>query len=268
MYLVFNIGGTNTRVGISADGQTLDKSDSFATCANFDHQLTRLKQTTENMREGKKIRVICGGIAGLWYTTRAKIYKSPNLPEWEGLAIKKKIESEFGVRTLLGNDVEMEGLGEAAAGAGRRKQIVVYLGIGTGIGGVKIVDGKVCPRVYGFEPGHQIIDASGEVGYLESFAGGAAMKKMFGKEPWEIEDNQIWEREAQLISIGIHNAIMFWSPEIVILGGSLMQKIDLGLVKKLLSQQLKMLPKMPEIALGELGDKAGLYGALTLLKED
>jgi len=153
-------------------------------------------------------------------------------------------------------------------GAGRRKRIVGYLTIGTGIGGVKIEDGKICSRIYGFEPGHQIIDVNEEVGYLDDFASGSAMRKIYGKPPEEIDDMDIWEKETQMIAVAIHNAVCFWSPEIVIMGGSLMQKIKMSNLRQIIGQQMKRLPKLPEIVQVELKEKAGLYGALAALRSN
>jgi glucokinase len=267
MNLVFNCGGTNTRMGISADGEAIDKYSSFSTQPSFDDQLVKLKEESQKLLVGKKLDKVAGGVAGVWQKDKAKLFTSPNLPDWENVPIRKKLEELFGVRVNLANDAEMEGLGEATMGAGRRKRIMAYLTIGTGIGGVKIEDGKICPRVFGFEPGHQIIDVCGEVGYLEDFAGGAAMKKIYGQPPAKINDVEAWEKETQLIAVGIHNAILFWSPEIVVLGGGLMQKMKLADLKAKLAEQLKMLPKLPEMALAELKEKAGLYGALSTLRK-
>jgi len=267
MYLVFNCGGTNTRIGISSDGQALDKVTDFKTYHKFDRQIARMKEEAIGLTGGQKPEKIGGGIAGVWLTNKSSLFRSPNLPEWEGEEIRKQLEEIWGKPVTLANDAEMEGLGEAMVGAGRRKRIVAYLSIGTGIGGVKIEDGKICPRVYGFEPGYQIVDVNDEIGYLEDFAGGAAIQRIYGKLPEEIDDQEIWDNQTRLIAIGIHNAILFWSPEIVVLGGSLMQKITLVDLKTKLAQQMKQFPKLPVIAAGELKDKAGLYGALEYLKQ-
>jgi predicted NBD/HSP70 family sugar kinase len=179
--------------------------------------------------------------------------------------LSESLKKVTGTKVLLENDAVMGGLGEARVGAGRRTSLVGFLTIGTGIGGCKFVDGEADPRTYGFEPGHMIISNNGEVNYLDEFASGAAMERIFGKKAEEIEDLDAWEKEARLLAIGIHNATVLWSPEMIILGGSLMKKVDLGLVKKYTKEQMTRFPKIPEIVLGELGDRAGLVGALVRL---
>ena len=63
----------------------------------------------------------------------------------------------------LANDSDLDGLGEATVGAGKGFNIVAYITVSTGIGGVRIVGGKIDVSTYGFEPGHQIIDADGSI---------------------------------------------------------------------------------------------------------
>jgi len=266
MILIFNVGGTTTKAALSQDGQTLADVWSFDTPRDFEKWLFVLSEETGKRLKGKAVEKVCGGIAGVWDVKKTKIFKSPNLPDWEGELIKKQIESQFNAKVLLDNDVVMEGLGEARVGAGRRKQIVAFLGIGTGIGGVKLVDGKISPAAYGSEPGHMIIEADGEVGYWENFASGAAMEHMYGKKPEEIDDVQIWDSELKLLAVGIHNVIMMWSPEIIIFGGGVSNKLDFEKLATLVKQEMIMFPKLPEMVVSELGDKSGLYGALEYIK--
>jgi glucokinase len=264
--LIFNTGGTRTKLAISKDGESL--SDISVINTNPDPALwisefaTKVKEITKE----NQIGVVCGGIAGVFDEKKTMLLRSPHLPEWEKGPLKKKLEETFGTQVLLDNDVAMEGLGEAIVGAGRRKRIVGFVAIGTGVGGVKIEEGKICANAYGFEPGHQIIDSDGEVGYFEDFVSGSGMKTAYGIEPDEISDPQIWETETKLVAIGLHNVLVLWSPEVLILGGSVMKSIDLEALKSEIKKQMRIFPTLPEIVRGELGDKAGLYGALEYLK--
>src|SRR4030066_415253 len=52
---------------------------------------------------------------------------------------------------------------EKVKGAGKGFNIVAFLTIGTGVGGARIVGGKPDANVFGFEPGHQIIDLGGNI---------------------------------------------------------------------------------------------------------
>ncbi|HWR57864.1 MAG TPA: hypothetical protein VN328_03155, partial [Thermodesulfovibrionales bacterium] len=62
------------------------------------------------------------------------------------------------------------------------------------------------------------------------------------------------------------NTIVHWSPDIVILGGSVAGKIPLGRVRFHLRRIMKIFPKLPPIEKAVLGDVGGLYGALHFLR--
>lgn len=263
MKLVFNIGGTKTRMGISKTDDSLEKVEIFATEADFSQQVSNMKNIADNWLNKGKWEKIIGGIPGVFNPAKTELSASPNLAKWINISIKKKLEEELKAPVILENDALLEALGEATLGAGRRKQKIAYLTIGTGIGGALIIDGKPVPTSQGFEPGHQIIFADEKIGYWQDLASGSAMKKIYGKDPKDIVQASIWEDETRLLAIGINNLIVLWSPEAVILGGGLMNNINIEKLTGIIREQLTIFPKCPDIIKAELGDKSGLYGALT-----
>ncbi len=266
MKVVFDIGGTKTRVAISPDGVSLGESLTIPTDQNYEVAMRNIEKIIKKLTGKNKISLAGGGIAGVLDKSKSGLLRSPNLSNWEGKPLIKNLQEITGASVYINNDVAMGGLGEATMGAGRRSQIVAYLSVGTGIGGVKVVDGKICPNVWGFEPGHQIIDVNGKVGYWEEFAGGKAMEKIFGKKPEDITDTAVWDQETRLLAVGIHNVILLWSPEILILGGGVMKKINIRKLSEYVALEMEMFPKLPEIVPGQLEEKSGLYGALAYLK--
>jgi glucokinase len=266
MLVVFNVGGTGCRVAGSKDGKSVAKISKETTPKTFPEGLKLLKKMISEAAEGGAVSAVGGGIAGVWDRNKSALLKSPNLPDWENKPIRKKLELEFKVPVVLENDAAMEGLGEACMGAGRKYQIVAYLCVGTGIGGTRIVDGKIDRRTWGFEPGHQIIFHEGRVGYWEDLASGRTIENIYKTKAENLVDPAAWKQELMMLAIGISNAMVFWSPQIIVLGGSVINKIDIEELKVILKQQNLMYPELPKIVKGELGDKAGLYGALELLR--
>jgi glucokinase len=65
------------------------------------------------------------------------------LPGWEGQNPTIDLAAEFGVSVALENDADAAALGEAAWGAGKGKSRLIYVTIGTGIGGGIILDGQL-----------------------------------------------------------------------------------------------------------------------------
>lgn len=265
MYFVSDIGGTKIRTAISWDGAEICEEKIFDTSDNFEVSIAEFEKNVAEYVKKEPIAAAAVGVAGVLDSKKNRLMASPNLMGWEGKPLAEALKKIIGTKVVLENDAVMGGLGEARVGAGRRTSLVGFLTIGTGIGGCKFVDGEPDARAFGFEPGHMIISYNGDVNYLDQFASGAAMERIFGKQAEEIDDPEVWEKEAQLLAIGIHNISVLWSPEMIILGGSLMKKVDIDLVKKFAKQQMTRFPKIPEIVVGELGDKAGLVGALVRL---
>ncbi len=272
MYLVFDIGGTNMRIGVSSDGSTITGSRIVPTPQDFDQGILAFKQTADELSGGEKISGIAGGIAGPLDKDKTGLAKSPHIPRWINKPLKPELESIFGCRVILENDTVMGGIGEAVKGAGVGKKIVAYLAIGTGIGGARIVDQRVDSNSLGFEPGHQIIIPDGNLcncggkGHLESYVGGLYIEKIYHQKAEDIKNPAIWDKIAKHLGLGLNNTIVHWSPDVVVLGGSVMKSLPLDKVAAHLKNELKIFPQVPQIVLATLGHDGGLYGALELLK--
>lgn len=272
MYLVFDIGGTNFRVAVSNDGKTILQSKIVPTPQDFQTGIQVLKQAADELSLDSKIEKIAGGIAGPLDKQKSMLVSSPHIPGWVKKPLKDELEKVFDYPVTLENDADLGGLGEAVYGAGKGKSIVAFITVGTGAGGVRIVEGRVDKNTSGFEPGHQIIFPGGKPcncggkGHLEAYIAGSYLGEAYQKEASGIKDDNIWEKVAKILSIGINNTIVYWSPDIVVLGGSVVKSLSLDKIKTYLKEELKIFPVMPEIALAALGDDAGLYGALELLK--
>lgn len=246
-----------------------------STPKDFNEGIDTLKRIIGNIEkeltaENRAVTAIVGGIAGPLNEDQTMLVKSPNLGGWVGHDIKNTLREAYKVPVVLENDSALVGLGEAHFGAGRGKAIVVYLTISTGVGGVRIVDGKIDREALGFEPGHQIIDPDNSLcptcdgNDLEAYVSGTSIEKRYGKKPYEIRDDAVWDELAKFLAYGINNTIVHWSPDIVVLGGSMMKEIGIPVpaVQKYLTEIVKIFPQLPEIRKAELGDFGGLYGSL------
>lgn len=270
MFILFDIGGTKIRA-VSADRKKLLAPPAVvSTPKDFDEGLETLKRVIDNLAMSEPIEAIVGGIAGPLNKEKTGLARSPNLPDWVGHDLKKSLEDRYRVPVLLENDSALVGLGEASFGAGKEKSIVAYLTVSTGVGGVRIVNGEIDENSLGFEPGHQIIDPDNTLcptcdgNDLESYISGTAVEKRFGKKPYEINDPAVWDELAKFLAYGLSNTIVHWSPDVIVLGGSMMKEVGISIssVEKHLKETLKIFPTIPEIKKAELGDFGGLYGAL------
>jgi len=144
--------------------------------------------------------------------------------------------------------------------------------ISSGIGGVRIVQGKIDLSAQGFEAGHQIIRFDGEeIETLESLASGRGVSETFEMSPKEITDEKIWNDLAYILAIGVYNSMLHWSPDVIVLGGPMITgdpRIPFEKVVHHVQNFNQVFQKVPEIRMAELDQMGGLYGSLVLLKNN
>lgn len=259
------------RMATSMNGQTLATSKTVPPPQDFDQAIQTFKKVADEISGGEKIAAIAGGLAGPLDKEKTMLITSPHLGSWVHKPFRRELEKIFGVTVYLENDADLATLGEASFGAGVNQKIVAYLTISTGVGGGRVVDKKIDSNSLGFEPGHQIIVPDGHPcncggkGHLESYVSGSALERIYGQKGETITDTKIWDQVARYLAIGLNNTIVHWSPDIVILGGSVTKSVPLDQVRSYLKEVLTIFPNPPEIVPAKLGDVAGLFGALYLL---
>lgn len=277
MILLFDVGGTKTRIASSYDGVKTDEIKIYDTPRNFDEFLYFFSDLKSN-----GIDTVAGGLAGVLSKDKEMLVRAPNLREWVGVPIKRRLAEYSNSQVILENDAALAGLGEACFGAGKDKEIVGYLTISTGIGGTRIIERKIDRNVWGFEPGQQIIDADLSIwpespgfnpdnisaGSVESLISGSAIKARYGESADKIKDKSVWNHVEKLLAVCINNTVSFWSPEVIVLGGGIILEnaVSVENIKKHLEKIYRVFPEIPEIRKAELGDSSVILGALSLTK--
>ncbi len=266
MKIIADIGGTHLRIAASAAADSFEDPVVFDTPAGFDAAVELFANGVREVARGRAVTDSVIGIAGLLSADRRTLLKSPHLPNWEKKDIAAAFGSALGTSVRLENDAALAALGEARRGAGKGAGIIAYVTVGTGIGGARIVDGHIDRAAFGFEIGHQRLGSDVHAPEWEAFASGSGLEKRYGKSSRELIDPAIWQECADHFAVGLHNTILHWSPDRVVLGGSLFREeaISLERVMKTLAVTTTALTDIPEVRLAELGDYSGLYGALLL----
>lgn len=266
-YILFDIGGSKSRVAISADGERIAKKEIFDTPDDFNEGIERIVAAIKGLIGSSKIGAVAGGLPGPLDRDRTMSINPPNLPAWKNMPFKAKLTEKLGIDNIyLVNDAAAAGIGEALYGAGQGYDIVAYLTISTGIGGARIINGNIDVNSLGFEPGHQIIDISSGLD-LEETISGSAIEKRYGKKAEDIHDKAIWEEIERTLAVGLNNTIVHWSPDIVVLGGSMIDSIDIIKLREYTAKYCRIFPTIPPIVKRALGDDTGLYGAMGYLKK-
>ncbi len=262
MYALFDIGGTKSRFAISHDGTSFDEPVIIDTPSNYAEGIIAFDECLRKLTRGKKITQAVGGFPGI--IVDQQVFKSPNLKDYEGKYIGHELERIFGVKPHIENDADLAALGEAVFGAGKDGDIVAYITISTGIGGGLVIDKKIQRTKYGFEPGHQIINYKTKE-TLHDMISGTALSKKYNKPAKEIKEPEVYEWISELLGVALTNTIVHWSPDILVMGGSITKDIDLGEVQKQIALNLHIFPKLPLLKRAELGAYNGIWGALHIL---
>lgn len=273
MFLLFDIGGTKTRLAVVSPKTTKISPEEvviFPTPTLFNHGIEQIVDTALRLAKGNKIKSGGGGIGALLDKSKTSIINYSNKPtliDWNHKPIKKELEKKLNCKIYLENDAALCGLGEAIFGAGRKSSLIAYLTIGTGVGGVKIENGAIDQNYFGFEPGKQLLEiGTNQISTLEVLIGGRFIKEKFQILPSDIQDSVFWQNIEYYLSIGLHNAALFWSPEKIVLGGSIINYLSLDRIKVQFERLLANFPQKPLIEKAILGELSGLYGALHYLK--
>lgn len=218
------------------------------------------------------------------------IYANDNLPNYTGTRIKDLLESKFNVPVKVENDVNAAALGEKFYGTGKEYRDFLFLTFGTGIGGAIVIDSKLHRGVTGIagEFGHMnlypngIHCGCGKRGCYEQYGSTTALlrevKKIYpnctnGRHLFEMiqggdkrlfELLDTWTNE---VALGIASLIHIFNPPCVILGGGVMeQDMSIKLVSEKVQQHIMDSYSDVKILKSQFGNKAGLYGAISLHK--
>lgn len=270
MFIVADIGSTNIRVAGSRDLKNLSEPVLAATSKTYTEGIAHLAAHARELAAGDAIEAVAIGLPARLNIDRRSVYKLRYLPDWDGKDIAADIEKELSTRVYLENDTMQVGVGEAVFGAGKGARIVVYMTVSTGVNAVRVVDGALEPSVYGYETGFQYLSTDEKPVDLMDLISGVAITEKYGKHPKELgRDNPLWEELARYTAFGLHNTILHWSPERVVLGGSMFNEIGISVerVEAHLREIMKAFPTLPEIKHSSLGDVGGLWGGLALLTQ-
>jgi len=290
-----DIGGTKIAAGIVDDaGKVLARLETPTEAARA--YPDGLKHIVRLLREAAKqantrLSGIGIGSTGWVYPFTGEFGDVDFLPGWKGCNPVNDLASEFGVRVALENDGDASALGEAAWGAGKEKSRLIYVTVGTGIGGGIVLDGELYRGVDRAHPevGHHVIDAFGPEctcgfrGCWEALATGPAMAAWFNanaqatsRHPQALTAREVFQlakqghllaqeavaREALYLGFGLANLINLFVPDRIVMGGSIMKSMSLEQIRNVIAKGCRFVPfEKTELALASLGEDANLIGA-------
>lgn len=243
------------------------------------------------------------GSAGQIDRKNGIIIGAPNL-DCYNLNLKEILQNKFNIPVFVGNDVEVATIGEQKFGAGKGCADFVCVFVGTGIGSAIVKNGHI---IYGAtetagELGHIIVDlngrpcACGAHGCLEAYASrsaietriegalkkgrksciseyleeGKAITSSMIRKSIEREDELVTQcvsEASEYLSGGLASVINLINPELIILGGGLIEAVDYfykQTIKKAKSKSLPVPAEKIRFSKTILGDYSGVIGAALL----
>ena len=229
------------------------------------------------------------------------VVKAPNLPCLDGFRLSAALTTQLGVPAILENDANAAAVGEMWQGAAVGCKTIICVTLGTGVGGGIILNGELWRGVDGSaaEIGHMCVDPFGGVactcgsrGCLEVFASATAIVRMtreasprYPESVLQCKDDrtaemifeagkqgdelalEIFRRMGVYLGIGLANLINILNPEMIVIGGGVVNGWDL--FEKHMHQQVEerafpLLAARVKIVRAKCGDDAGLLGAARL----
>ncbi len=204
-------------------------------------------------------------------------------PGWANYDIVGNLKKALNVPIGFDTDVNGSLLGEVTYGSSKGLSDVVYITVGTGIGGGILSGGNLVHGMMHPELGHMLMRPHPTDTYagkcpfhgmcLEGLASGPAIEERFGKKAKDLADNEhVWDLEAYYLGQAITNLILTLSPKRFILGGGVMHQNQL--FDKIRSEVRSMLngyinsPLLDSldtyIVPASLGDDQGIMGCIKL----
>jgi len=300
------VGGTKIAAGVvTPEGEILDEAR-YPTPHSRERLVESIGRAVAEVRGGFDVGGVCLAVPGLILDQKNTVVFSPNLRAIEGIPLKEELGSKIGLPLTIENDANAAAWGEFRFGAGSEVDHLVFVTLGTGIGGGVITHGVLLRGAQGSggELGHVTVHATGprcacgNRGCLEALASGTAIgrrgrevaserpnsalgrlaikRKVLGEDVTELArgDDElalsVLEEAGQWLGIGLAGFVNIFNPEMVVVGGGAMEAGELILKPARREVYLRARPPsrdLVEVKEATLGPESGVLGAAALARD-
>jgi len=258
----------------------------------------------------KNVRGVGIGAPGAVDFENGTVLFAPNLEGWKDVPLKKELEKRLDLPVFVENDGNISVLGVHVAELKAKPRNVIGIFVGTGIGGGLIINAELFSGFNhtAGEIGHMIIDVNGPKcgcgsrGCFEAVASRTAifqrikagikdgektlLTEMLGENLEDLRSgdlrkairrgdkfvSKVIEQVAEYIGIGVANLVNILAPEVVVLGGGVMEaladEMTSVILKTAKEHAMPGTMKNVEIIASKLGDSAGITGAAVLARRE
>ena len=301
-----DVGGTKIAAGVVTPEGRILKETRYPTPASPVRLLESIARAVLEVKNGFEVDGVCLAVAGLVLAEENKVVFSPNLHAVEGIPLKDKLEPRIGLPLTLENDANAATWGEFRFGAGSEVDHLVFVALGTGIGGGVISHRMLVRGAQGSagELGHVTIQATGprcacgNHGCLEALASGTAIRrrarelasenpgsalgrlaadrKVLGEDVTRLAREgdgvavAVLEEAGRWLGVGLAGFVNVFNPEVIAVGGGVMAAGELILEAAREEVRLRARPPsrdLVQIKEATLGPKSGVLGAAALARD-
>jgi glucokinase len=290
---------------VTPEGKVL-KETRYPTPSSPERLVESIARAVVEVKDGFEVGGACLAVAGLILSQENKVVFSPNLHAVEGIPLKDELEPRIGVPLTVENDANAAAWGEFRFGAGREVDHLVFVTLGTGVGGGVISHDVLLRGAQGAggELGHVTIHATGprcacgNRGCLEALASGTAIsrrarelaselpgsalgrlaveRKILGEDVTRLAREgdelalSVLEEAGRWLGIGLAGFVNIFNPEVIAVGGGVMAAGELILKSAREEVSLRARPPsrdLVEIMEATLGPESGVLGAAALARD-
>ncbi len=297
-YIGIDIGGTKIAGGlVTHEGHVVHRTERPTPPMGGQAILDTAIAVAREVMTGETIEGVGIGTGGQIDADRGIVISATEvLPKWAGMNVKAGFEKALGVPSAVENDVNALAVGEARFGAACRLATVVFLALGTGVGGALLLNGHLHHGAHwvGGEFGHILLniepdarrDASGHIGCLEAYCSGPGLaqtwREMAGSADETVTGHMVgdWARQdpngiaaqavrktGEYLGCGLTSLANALDPDRFVIGGGLASLGDtlLNPARQILvSRAITGLATGPVVT-ATLGADASIIGAASLI---
>lgn len=299
-----DIGGTTVKMGLfQEDGELLDNWEIKTRTENQGEAiLPDIAQAVKAKMAEKKLvkeQIIGLGMGLPAPVTEDGIVQNTANLGWGYKEVTRELEELLdGMKVIPGNDANVAALGEMWKGGGRGYDSIVMVTLGTGVGGGVILQGKILTgcKGAGGEIGHMKVNMDetrvcgcGNKGCLEQYASATGIVNMAkenvpegsyladkkvtakavfdGAKEGDAYCMEVVEKFGRYLGVALSNVAHVVDPEAFVIGGgvSAAGQILLDVVEKYYNENSMFALKNKSFHLAELGNDAGIYGAVRMV---
>ncbi len=301
-----DVGGTKIAAGVvSPEGEVLHEVR-YPSAGPRERLLSSIVRAIDEVREGFEVGSVCLAVPGFVMSAENKVIFAPNLHAIEGVPLKEELGRRTGLHVTVENDANAAAWGEFRFGAGSEATHLVFITLGTGVGGGVISHGLLLRGAQGAggELGHITIQATGprcgcgNHGCLEALASGTAIgrrareiasehpnsalgqlameRTVLGEDVTELAQGgdeaaiSVLKETGVWLGIGLAGFVNVFNPEVIAVGGGAAKAGELILESA--RQEVHLRARSPsrdlvQIREATLGAKSGVLGAAALARD-